>query len=49
MFQQFLEVWSAVITWLAYLVPSYAMSGLYAQSPASLDGFYLYLGSYLHR
>ena len=43
-FQQFLELWSAGVTWLAYLVPSYAMSGLYAQSTASFDGFYLYLG-----
>ncbi|XP_037961247.2 ATP-binding cassette sub-family G member 8 [Plutella xylostella] len=38
---QFLELWSAAITWLAFLVPSYAMSGLYAQSTASFDGFYL--------
>lgn len=44
LFDQFLELWSAGVTWLAYLVPSYAMSGLYAQSPASFDGFYLYLG-----
>lgn len=43
-FDQFLELWSAILTWLAYLVPSYAMSGLYAQSPGSFDGFYLYLG-----
>ncbi|CAH2230068.1 jg14261, partial [Pararge aegeria aegeria] len=44
LFDQFLEVWSAILTWLAYLVPSYAMSGLYAQSPGSFDGFYIYLG-----
>ncbi|CAG4941301.1 unnamed protein product [Parnassius apollo] len=44
LFDQFLELWSAILTWLAYLVPSYAMSGLYAQSPGSLDGFYIYLG-----
>ncbi|KAJ8731790.1 hypothetical protein PYW08_014520 [Mythimna loreyi] len=44
LFDQFLELWSAGVTWLAYLVPSYAMSGLYAQSLASFDGFYLYLG-----
>ncbi|KAJ0179715.1 hypothetical protein K1T71_004306 [Dendrolimus kikuchii] len=44
LFDQFLELWSAVLTWLAYLVPSYAMSGLYAQSPGSFDGFYIYLG-----
>ncbi|XP_049866326.1 ATP-binding cassette sub-family G member 8 isoform X2 [Pectinophora gossypiella] len=43
-FDQFLELWSAALTWLAYLVPSYAMTGLYAQSPGSFDGFYLYLG-----
>ncbi|XP_046960224.1 ATP-binding cassette sub-family G member 8 [Vanessa cardui] len=41
---QFLEIWSAILTWLAYLVPSYAMSGLYAQSLGSFDGFYIYLG-----
>ncbi|KAL4710470.1 hypothetical protein ACJJTC_008872 [Scirpophaga incertulas] len=40
---QFLELWSSVVTWLAYLVPSYAMSGLYAQS-SGFDGFYIYLG-----
>ncbi|XP_041976067.1 ATP-binding cassette sub-family G member 8 [Aricia agestis] len=44
LFDQFLELWSAVLTWLAYLVPSYAMSGLYAQTPTSFDGFYIYLG-----
>ncbi|XP_045493270.1 ATP-binding cassette sub-family G member 8 [Colias croceus] len=44
LFDQFLEVWSAILTWLAYLVPSYAMSGLYAQAPGSFDGFYVYLG-----
>ncbi|XP_072940988.1 uncharacterized protein [Epargyreus clarus] len=44
LFDQFLELWSAALTWLAYLVPSYAMSGLYAQSPTSFDGFYIYLG-----
>nr|XP_021188651.2 ATP-binding cassette sub-family G member 8 [Helicoverpa armigera]XP_021188652.2 ATP-binding cassette sub-family G member 8 [Helicoverpa armigera]WRX06076.1 ABCG14 [Helicoverpa armigera] len=44
LFDQLLEVWSACITWLAYLVPSYAMTGLYAQAPASFDGFYYYLG-----
>ncbi|XP_026328997.1 ATP-binding cassette sub-family G member 8 [Hyposmocoma kahamanoa] len=44
LYDQFLEVWSAVITWLAYLVPSYAMTGLYAQSAGSFDGFYIYLG-----
>ncbi|CAH0407909.1 unnamed protein product [Chilo suppressalis] len=44
LFDQFLELWSGVVTWLAFLVPSYAMSGLYAQSQASFDGFYIYLG-----
>ncbi|KAI8429199.1 hypothetical protein MSG28_007735 [Choristoneura fumiferana] len=44
LYDQFLELWSAVLTWLAYLVPSYAMSGLYAQTPGSFDGFYIYLG-----
>ncbi|KAL0840097.1 hypothetical protein ABMA28_015411 [Loxostege sticticalis] len=44
LFDQFLELWSGVLTWLAYLVPSYAMSGLYAQTPGSFDGFYIYLG-----
>ncbi|XP_060801167.1 ATP-binding cassette sub-family G member 8 [Amyelois transitella] len=44
LFDQFLEVWSAVLTWLAFIVPSYAMSGLYAQSLASFDGFYIYIG-----
>ncbi|XP_050681675.1 ATP-binding cassette sub-family G member 8 isoform X4 [Leptidea sinapis] len=44
LFDQFLELWSGVVTWLAYLVPSYAMSGLYAQAAASYDGFYVYLG-----
>lgn len=44
LFDQFMELLSGVLTWLAYLVPSYAMSGLYAQSPMSFDGFYLYLG-----
>ncbi|KAL0891898.1 hypothetical protein ABMA27_015149 [Loxostege sticticalis] len=44
LFDQFLELWSSVLTWLAYLVPSYAMSGLYAQTPGSFDGFYIYLG-----
>ncbi|XP_047521097.1 ATP-binding cassette sub-family G member 8 [Pieris napi] len=43
-FDQFLELWSAILTWLAYLVPSYAMSGLYAQAPGTFDGFYGYLG-----
>ncbi|CAH2075533.1 unnamed protein product, partial [Iphiclides podalirius] len=43
-FDQVMELWSAVLTWLAYLVPSYAMSGLYAQSPESFEGFYIYLG-----
>lgn len=48
-FQQFLELWSAMLTWLAYLVPSYAMTGLYAQSPnGSFDGFYIYLGNYFN-
>ncbi|XP_063378876.1 ATP-binding cassette sub-family G member 8 [Cydia fagiglandana] len=44
LYDQFLELWSAVLTWFAYLVPSYAMSGLYAQTPGSFDGFYIYLG-----
>lgn len=44
LFDQFLELWSAIFTWLAYLVPSYAMSGLYAQSLGSFDGFYIYIG-----
>ncbi|CAH0626777.1 unnamed protein product [Chrysodeixis includens] len=44
LFDQFLELWSAGLTWLAYLVPSYAMSGLYVQAPASYDGLYLYIG-----
>ncbi|CAG9784864.1 unnamed protein product [Diatraea saccharalis] len=44
LFDQFLELWSGVLTWLAYLVPSYAMSGLYAQSQGTFDGFYIYLG-----
>ncbi|KPJ01586.1 ATP-binding cassette sub-family G member 8 [Papilio xuthus] len=44
LFDQFLELWSAFLTWLAYLVPSYAMSGLYTQAPGSYDGFYIYLG-----
>ncbi|XP_068630907.1 ATP-binding cassette sub-family G member 8 isoform X2 [Battus philenor] len=43
-FDQFLELWSAGLTWLAYIMPSYAMSGLYAQSPGSFDGFYVYIG-----
>ncbi|KAG6464036.1 hypothetical protein O3G_MSEX014230 [Manduca sexta] len=38
------DLWSSVLTWLAYLVPSYAMTGLYAQTPGSFDGFYIYLG-----
>lgn len=41
---QFLELWSSVLVWLAYLVPSYAMSGLYAQSLDDYNGFYFYLG-----
>ncbi|XP_053602449.1 ATP-binding cassette sub-family G member 8 [Plodia interpunctella] len=44
LFDQFVELWSAALTWLAFIVPSYAMSGLYAQSAASLDGFYIYIG-----
>ncbi|XP_032511388.2 ATP-binding cassette sub-family G member 8 [Danaus plexippus] len=44
LFDQFMELWSATLTWLAYLVPSYAMSGLYAQTAGSFDGFYIYLG-----
>ncbi|XP_026751087.1 ATP-binding cassette sub-family G member 8 [Galleria mellonella] len=44
LFDQFLELWSAVLTWLAFIVPSYAMTGLYAQTPGSFDGFYIHIG-----
>lgn len=30
--------------WLAYLIPSYSMSGLYMQGFDNYNGFYLYLG-----
>lgn len=44
LYDQFIEVLSAILTWLAYLVPSYAMSGLYAPTPGAFDAFYIYLG-----
>lgn len=33
-----------VCIWLAYLIPSYSMSGLYMQGFDNYNGFYLYLG-----
>ncbi|GBP27614.1 ABC transporter G family member 16 [Eumeta japonica] len=41
---QIMDIFSSVFIWLAYLVPSYAMSGLYTDAGTKTNGFILYLG-----
>jgi len=47
LFQTLAEIPSSICVWLAYLIPSYSMTGLYMQGYSNYNGFYLYLGMYV--